>query len=145
MRTNRDLKFGSHQKNGEDFVYSAQAAAVNLAKIKRSRLQELLEQDPVLAVLSGRDPNGSNAAADGRMPQHIIWARGLFDPPRLEACQLFHVGDGLTDIPALVGVHHQGSRTDLLPNDRAAPDIILQIPSHFDLEVCPAFRQRVVA
>jgi hypothetical protein len=54
MKTNRNAELCSHQHNREHFIHPAQSAGVGLAKPNGSRLEELFEDDSVLALFPGR-------------------------------------------------------------------------------------------
>uniref|UniRef100_A0A1I8GLG5 ANK_REP_REGION domain-containing protein n=1 Tax=Macrostomum lignano TaxID=282301 RepID=A0A1I8GLG5_9PLAT len=97
---------GRHQQHRQHFVDAGQPAGVNLADVQRCGLEELLEQNFVLAHLSGcyAHPERLQGIAYSPMAQHIVRAGWLLDPVGLELGQLAHPGDGLRHRPALVGV-----------------------------------------
>jgi len=39
------------------------------------------------------------------MPEDIIWTGGLFDPRKIEGCQVLEPCDGVSNVPALIGVN----------------------------------------
>jgi hypothetical protein len=53
MRENPNSELGCHEKDCEVFVDAADARRVDLDQVDRPRLQELLEKNPVLSVLTG--------------------------------------------------------------------------------------------
>jgi len=53
MRADRDTELCGHQQNRQDFVYSADAAGIDLADTDGTGLKELLEDDTILHVLTG--------------------------------------------------------------------------------------------
>ena len=55
VRADGHAELGGQQQDGEDLVDAAEPAAVDLADADGVRLEELLEHDPVVAVLAGRD------------------------------------------------------------------------------------------
>ena len=65
VRADRDPELGRQQLDRQDFVDAAQAAAVELAEADGLGLQELLEHDPILAMLAGghADPERARALA----------------------------------------------------------------------------------
>src|SRR5690348_754962 len=132
-------ELGRHQQDGEHLVHSTWAGCINLAEGNGFGLKELLEDDAVLHLLPCRHLNGGNRPCNGGMTEDIIWARWLLNPPRIEPGQAFHASDCLTDIPVLVGVHHQlAVVANFLPHDVCAMDIFLDIDPNLELEMGPA-------
>ena len=86
VRADRDAELRRHQDHREVLVHAAEAAAVDLAEVDRARLQQLLEDDAVRAVLAGRDADAErpHRLRDRRVPEHVVRARRLLDPPRDE-------------------------------------------------------------
>src|SRR5687768_12762606 len=107
MRTHRYAELLRHQQDGQDLINSAQTATVDLAERNRPRLHQLLEQHTVLTVFPGCHPDGGDRSSDRRVAEDIVRARGLFDPPWVEARKPPHVVDGLAYVPALIRIHHE--------------------------------------
>src|SRR5439155_9471508 len=96
--------------------------------------------------LAGGDLDGGDGGGDLGVPQDVVGAGRLLDEVRLELGQLLHPGDGLVDLPDLVGVGHQAPLVaDLLADDARAPDVVLQVATDLDLEVLPAARHQAAA
>src|SRR3954468_6235921 len=95
MRANGNIKFCSHQQHGQHFVDSAQATAINLAIAYRTGLQELFEDDAILAMLACGDADGRDCARYLRVTEHVVGRSRLFNPVWAECCQLFHPTDSL--------------------------------------------------
>ena len=72
VRTNRHAKFCGHQNHGQHFVDARQTATIDLAEADRISLQELLEDDAVLASFSRGHSNGGNCSGDLSVTEHII-------------------------------------------------------------------------
>jgi len=106
VRADGNAELGRQQQDGDRLVDAADAARIELADVDRARLEELLEDHAVLDVLTGRHADGCDLAPDAGVPEHVVGARGLLDPPRLVHAQAAHRGDGLLDAPDLVRVHH---------------------------------------
>ena len=81
VRAHRHAELRRHQDHREVLVDAAEPAAVDLAEANRLRLQQLLEDDPVVAVLAGRHADRPHASRNRRMPEHVVRARRLLDPP----------------------------------------------------------------
>src|SRR5579884_743796 len=106
MRADRDTELGRHQQNRQDFVYSADAAGIDLADADGVCLKELLEDDTILHMLSGGNTNWRNGSCNGSMTKNIIWTGRLLDPERIESRQMLHCGDSFGYVPYLVCVEH---------------------------------------
>ena len=91
------------------FVDPAETAAVDLAEVDRFRLEELLEHDPIVAVLARRDADRCDRSSDRGVAKDVVGARGLLDPERLELGESLHALDRLSDVPDLIGVHHEAT------------------------------------
>src|SRR5207244_12094873 len=110
----------------EELVHAAEPARVHLAEADRLRLQQLLEDDWVLAGLAGRDADRRDRARDRRVAEHVVRARRLLDPVRIELREALGVGDGLADVPDLVRVEHElALRPEHLARDARATDVLL--------------------
>ena len=86
MRTDRHTELRREQQHGEVLVYAAETAGINLAEGDRACLQQLLEEDSVHPVFSGRhaDPERLHRAGNGGMPQDVVGGGGFLNPPRFE-------------------------------------------------------------
>src|SRR6266508_3100604 len=84
MRADGDSKLRGEEQHGYRLVHAAEPAPVALADVDRLCLEELLEDDPVLDVLAGGDPDRRDRAADPGVPEHVVRARRLLDPPRIQ-------------------------------------------------------------
>ena len=58
VRADRHAELCREEQHGHDLVHAPQPARVNLAVRLRAALEQLLEDDPVWAVLAGGDPYG---------------------------------------------------------------------------------------
>ena len=133
--------FAASRSTAMHLVHAAQPARVDLAEGDRVRLHELLEDDPILAVLSRGDADRRDGARDRRVAEHVVRARRLLDPPGIEPRQLAHARDRLVHLPDLVRVDHQlAVGADLLADERGAAHVVGEIASDLDLEVRPAAR-----
>src|SRR5712691_2034941 len=104
VRTDRDAEFGSHEENGQDFVYPADTAGVDLADADGVGLKELLEDDAILHVLTRGNSDRRYCSRDLCMSKNIVRAGGLFDPEGVEGRQPLHCADSLAHLPHLVCV-----------------------------------------
>src|SRR5215510_7516436 len=95
---NGDTKFGGHQDDCQRFIDAPQAATVDLTEADRLCLEKLLENDPVMTMLSGRHSYRGNGFGDRSMTQDIVRTRRLFDPVRLKPLKLPNVRDRLRHI-----------------------------------------------
>lgn len=101
-----DAELAGQQQDGQDLVDAADTAGVGLEDGQSSRLQELLEDDAVLAHLAGGDADGAvrgvlEGLLDGGVAEDVIGGGGLFDEPGLELGELVHPFDGFGDGPDL--------------------------------------------
>ncbi len=118
VRADRNAELRGEEKNRQHLVDSPQPATVELADIDRLELEELLEYDAVLDVLAGRDPEGCDCGADSQMPDDIVRACRLLDPPRIDLGKAFDGMDRLLDSPSLICVQ----REQTLGADRVADE-----------------------
>ena len=81
VRTDRNPELRREEEHGERFVHSPDPAGVQLAHVDGVGLEQLLEDDAVLDVLSGRDADRRDLAPDARVTQDVVGARRLLDPP----------------------------------------------------------------
>src|SRR5215831_10120921 len=72
VRANRNAKLGRHQDDRQDFVDAGEPAAVDLTKTYCVRLQQLFEDDAVLAGLARSYPDGRDGPGDFRMAQNVV-------------------------------------------------------------------------
>lgn len=71
VRYNGNVELCGHEQDGNDFVYAAETAGVDLANVDGARGEELLEHDAVLAHFAGGDADvvGLEGFADGFVAQ----------------------------------------------------------------------------
>lgn len=83
MRAHRYAKLGRHEQDAEDLTHARQPARVDLDHVDRLRLQQLLEDHPVVRVLARRNANPVwlQRLAHRRVPEDIVWRRRLLDEP----------------------------------------------------------------
>src|SRR5256714_11692353 len=93
MWADGDAELRGEQQHGQDLIDPAQPATIDLTEADRTGLHELLEQDAVVTLLSGRDTDRRDGPRDGGVTQHVVWAGRLLDPPGIEPRQLAHPGD----------------------------------------------------
>src|SRR5208282_1704086 len=116
MRTYRHAELRGEQQHGEGLAESAETAIVKLAEVDRARLHQLLEHHAIGGMLSGRDADRLDCAANRGVTEDVVGAGGLFDPQRVEARERAHELDRLADVPRLVRIHHHSSaRSNLFP------------------------------
>lgn len=109
VRNDRYAELLCDEEDSEDLVDTTHAASIDLADIDGTLLQELLEDDTVLAHLTSSDTNAVRleCLTNGLVAEDIVRAGRLLDEPRLELGELLHVLDGLWDGPDLVGINHE--------------------------------------
>src|SRR5258708_5273746 len=136
VRTDRDSELRRHQQHREDLVDATQATAVDLAEVDRLRLEELLEDDSVLHVLTRRDPDRADGLANGTVAEDVIRAGRFFDPPRVDLSQRTSRADCLVDAPHLVRVEHQTAiGPDRVAQDSRPTQVRLGIGANLQLQV----------
>ena len=131
----RHAELRREQEDGEVLVDPAHPAGVDLHHVDRLGLQELLEDDPVLDVLAGGDPDGAHGVADRAVAENVVGRGGLLDPVRLELGEAAHPVDGPVDAPALVGV--EGDVRPLSGGDAGdlqAPDVGVDVAADLQLQ-----------
>lgn len=163
VRADGDAELRRHEKDGENLVDTGKTARVDLDDVDGLGLEKLLENHPVVGVLSRGDSDavGLEGLADLGMAGDVVRGGGLLNEPRVERLELLHVVDSLSDVPDLVGVDHEnaasgsgvlaldGLRGNLLAplgkvfgvvNDLAdnatAAEVVLDVRSDLKLEVC---------
>ena len=110
----------------------------------RVGLEELLEHDPVVDVLAGRDPDRGDGPGDRGVAEDVVGAGRLLDPVRIERRQPAHPVDRLADVPALVGIDGQHQLgPDLLADDPDPAQVVLDVRADLHLEPGPALGQRL--
>src|SRR5258706_906332 len=72
VRTNRYAEFRGHKKHGNYFVHSGKTTAVDLTKVDRASLQQLLEHHPVVTMFSGRDSYRCHSLTDDSVAENVI-------------------------------------------------------------------------
>ena len=74
VRNDGHAKLLGYEEDGEDFVDTTHAAGVDLAHVDGASLEELLEDNSVLAHLSGGDANtvGLEGVADSLVAEDIV-------------------------------------------------------------------------
>ena len=75
VRAHRNAILRSHQNNRQILIHARHPAAIDLADINRSGLQQLLEHDAVVAVLAGRNAGWRDGAPYTRVPKDIVRTR----------------------------------------------------------------------
>src|SRR5581483_4226512 len=129
---NRDPKFRRHQEHRQHLVYASQAAGINLTKFNSPGLQELLKDNTILYMFTGRHFDRRNRARNSSMTEYVIWTSRFFDPPGTIGSEGFYIVDGFVYIPILVSIHHQPAlRSDLFAHNASAAHIILPVHAHF--------------
>ena len=114
MRAHRHAELRGEQQNRERLAQPAEAATVELAEIDRAGLHQLLEHHAVRRMLSGRNADRPDRAANRGVAQDVVGTGRLFYPERIEARKRTHQLDRLADVPCLVRVHHHDrARSDL--------------------------------
>src|SRR5271163_2496085 len=135
VRADRDAELCSHQHDGEIFVDAGDSAAIDLADIDGSGLEELLEHDAVVTVFAGGDTCRCRLAANAGVTKDVVWAGGLFHPPRPQLGELAGAGDGFGDSPLLIGVnHHVIMRADRVAHDATAMEVVFAIATNLELD-----------
>ena len=80
------------------------------------------------------------------MPEDIVRARGLLDPPRVEHGELADARDGFLDVPLLVRVDHQlALAADRFTHQPHAPPVVVRPSADLDLEMREAVLDRFAA
>ena len=142
VRTHRHTELRCHQYHGEVLVDAAKTAAVDLTKADRIRLQQLLEQHAIGAMLARGHAHRRHRARDHVLIRHP--GSSALDPQQVEFRQGADLIDGFIDIPALVGVDHQRAiRADGFAHETNALVIVFGTRAHLDLEVRPAGGNRI--
>src|ERR1017187_7567026 len=148
LRADGHAELRREQQHRARLVPPAQPARIDLAVGDRPRLEQLLEDHAVLAVLARGDPDVQRGKrlCDRRVPQDFARARRLLDPQGAAVRELLHPLDGLGDVPALVRVDHHGQAgPDLGAHDRAPAPVVVHVGAHLDLEARPALGERLPA
>jgi hypothetical protein len=69
----------------------------------------------------------------------VTWSSGLFYEPRFVLRKGLHARDSFINVPNLICVNHNAALpSNFLPNDSAAPDVVVDVAANFDLEAAPA-------
>ena len=72
VRAHGHAELGGEQEDGEVLVDATDPAGVDLHDIDRLGLEHLLEDDPVLDVLTRRDPYRVHRSTDGEVAEHVV-------------------------------------------------------------------------
>src|SRR5579883_942488 len=146
MWADGNTKLCRQQQNRKYFVDTTQAAGIDLTEADRLGLQELLEDDTILYMFAGCHADRSNGMRNACMTKHIVRAGRLFNPPGIDLRQQLHIGDGFFHLPHLVRVNHQLCvRTNLAPQQASPSDVVPNVRTYLQLEMCPTLRQRLLA
>ena len=70
--THGHAELGGEQEDGEVLVDATDPAGVDLHDIDRLGLEHLLEDDPVLDVLTRGDPYRLHRSTDGEVAEHVV-------------------------------------------------------------------------
>jgi len=79
-----DTELGGHQQHSENLTHASKADGVDLADVDGFGLEKLLEDHPVMRVLTGRDADSIRleSLSDGGMTEDIVWSGRFLDEPR---------------------------------------------------------------
>ena len=74
----------SHEEHTEHLAHARKTTRIDLTDVYRLRLEQLLEQYPVVCVLARRDADSVSPerAPDRGMPKDVIRRRGLLNEPK---------------------------------------------------------------
>src|SRR5215469_7567525 len=141
-----NTKFGSHEKNCQNLVYSSDTAGIDLADANGIGLEELLENNTILHMLASSNADWCNGPCYCSMAKNIIRASWFFNPEGVKFRQLLHGSDSFFHLPHLVCIEHQYVlRSDLFAHYTSTTQIILWTQPNFQFEVLPAVSQRFAA
>ena len=131
----------------QHLVHAAEPAGVDLAEVDRLRLEELLEEDPVLPCSPVATPIGATARRDRGVAQHVVRAGRLLDPQRLELApaRAIHSIASATSQTWFASIIRLRVRADLLAGDRAAPHVVVEVRPDLDLDVAQPAVDRLAA
>jgi len=104
VRADRDTELGGHQQHGEDLAHAGKADGVDLADVDGFGLEELLEDHPVVCVLTGRDadPIRLESLSDGGVTENIIWSSRFLDEPGVKVRETMQSFDQSTAYQGLI-------------------------------------------
>ncbi len=126
VRADRHAELGRQQQDRHDLIDTRQPAGVDLAEGDGVRLHELLEDDPILAVLAGGDTGGrpiSRAiAAWPRMSSGLVGSSIQYGSNSARAPTLSIASP--TSQTWLASIISNAGRADLLADDQRAPDVV---------------------
>src|SRR5690606_15424781 len=88
VRADGYAELRGQQQDRDVVVDAADPGGVELEYVDRAGLEQLLEDHPVLHVLSGGDADRRHAVADRPVPEDVVWRGGFLDPVRVELAQL---------------------------------------------------------
>ncbi len=139
VRADRNAELLRHEVHGKNLVDAAESRRVELAVVDRLGLEHLLEEHAVHAVLAGGDADRRHRLADRGVTEHVVRARRLLDPERLELGELADPLDRLRHVPDLVRVDHEvGVPADHLASDGEASVVVRAIGADLELDVAVA-------
>src|SRR5262245_22723852 len=132
----RHAELRREQHDREHLVHAAEAAAVELARVDRAELEQLLEHDPVLHVLARRDADRGDRVADPLVAEHVVRAGRLLDPPRVDLREPSNRLDRLLDAPHLVRVEREPVvGADRVADEPGAANVALHVAADLELDV----------
>ena len=135
MRAHGHAELRGQQQDREVLVDPAHPGGVDLHDVEGARLQHLLEDHPVLDVLTGGDQHGRHGLPDGGMPENVVRTGRLLDPERMERCELCHPRDRLRHVPTLVRVDRDVDvGTHALTRQGQAPYVVCEVPADLQLD-----------
>ena len=81
VRTDRFTELRGHEHDGKIFVQASHSCCVNLNDVDCIRLEELLEDNPVLTALAGRNLDGADSLPNLSMSQNVVRRSGFLNKP----------------------------------------------------------------
>src|SRR6185312_6493073 len=128
VRKNPDAELRGHQQDGEILVDTAHASGIDLHQVHGLCLEELLESDAVVRVLSCGDRDRSDRVSDRGVAEDVIGIRRLLGPGDAEIRKCPQPGDRSRHVPTLVGIDR---KPDVGPNwparDTATTDVLRDV------------------
>lgn len=99
VRADRYAELGGQQQVGNVLVDATDPGGIDLHDGHAAGLQQLLEDDPVLHMLTGGDPDGRDAFGDRGMTKDVVGAGRFFHPGRLVGRRSCRSGSRRPDSP----------------------------------------------